>query len=50
MGKKPPSPAQITYLQSLGYTGTCPVTMLEASKVIDTILQKTGKGRVDERT
>ena len=50
MSKKSPSQAQLAYLQSLGYAGTCPLTMLEAAKVIDTILQKTGKGRVDERT
>lgn len=40
MGKKPPSPAQLAYLQALDYTGTCPVTMLEASQRIDSLARK----------
>jgi hypothetical protein len=44
MAGKPPSPQQISYLQLLGYTGTCPVTMAEASAVIDALLQQTTKG------
>ena len=35
-----PSPMQLAYLQALGYAGTCPVTMLEASTLLDSLLQK----------
>ena len=40
MTRKPPSQLQIAYLQALGYAGTCPVTMLEASMLLDSLLQK----------
>lgn len=40
MARKPPSPLQLAYLQALGYAGTCPVTMFEASTLLDSLLQK----------
>ena len=40
MARKAPSPFQLAYLQALGYTGTCPVTMLEASQSIDRLTGK----------
>jgi hypothetical protein len=40
MGRKPSSPMQLAYLQALGYAGTGPVMMLEASTLLDSLLQK----------
>jgi hypothetical protein len=40
MARKAPSPFQIAYLLALGYAGTCPVTMLEASTLLDSLLQQ----------
>ena len=40
MGRKLPSPMQLAYLQAIGYAGTGPVMMLEASTLLDSLLQK----------
>jgi hypothetical protein len=40
MARKLPMSPQMAYLRSLGYAGTCLVTMLEASTLLDSLLQK----------
>jgi len=43
MADNPPSDRQIAYLRSLGYAGTPPATMHEASEAIDRLLSARGK-------
>ena len=40
MARKPASPMQLTYLTAIGHVGPPPVTMLEASTLLDSLLQK----------
>jgi hypothetical protein len=40
MAQKPPSAAQLTYLQALGDTSPPPATMAEASERIDALVRK----------
>lgn len=43
MAHKPPSQAQLHWLQALGHTGAAPATMADASQRIDALVRKGGE-------